>query len=138
MGKRLRRISTNTQAATADFSALLNQTLQGIRHVKAYGNEAKEELRVRGVTERIYKLTVKSVRLSAFTGPVMEILSSFAAAFLIVFGYWQVEHGTNTPGDLVAFIGAFMLAYDPMKRMAQGQCAVSDRARGGRARFHAA
>ncbi len=117
MSKRLRRISSNTQAATGDFSALLVQTLQGIRHVKAYGNEAKEKSRVHAVTELIYKLTFKSVQLSAFTGPVMEILSSFAAAFLIVFGYWQVEHQMNTPGDLVAFIGSFILAYEPMKRM---------------------
>lgn len=117
MGKRLRKLSTNTQVATADLSALLSQTFQGIRHVKAYGNEAKEESRVVGVTELIYKLTVKSVRLSAFTGPVMEILSSLAAAFLIVFGYWQVDHGMNTPGDLIAFIGSFILAYEPMKRM---------------------
>jgi subfamily B ATP-binding cassette protein MsbA len=117
MGKRLRGISSNTQAATADFSSLLSQTLQGIRHVKAYGNEAKEKNRVRTVTELIYKLSVKSVRISAFSGPVMEILSSVASAALIIIGYWQVEHGQNTPGDLVAFIGAFVLAYDPMKRM---------------------
>jgi len=119
MGKRLRRISTNTQAATADFSALLNQSFQGIRHVKAYGNETKEYSRVLGVTETIYKLAVKSVRVGALTGPVMEILSSTATVCLVVFGYWQVEHGLNTPGDLVAFIAAFLLAYDPMKRMAK-------------------
>lgn len=117
IGKRLRKISTNTQVATADFSALLSQTLQGVRHVKAYGNEAKEKTRVRAVTELIYKLTVKSVRIAALSGPVMEVLSSFAAAALIVFGYWQVEHQMNTPGDLVAFIGSFVLAYEPMKRM---------------------
>jgi subfamily B ATP-binding cassette protein MsbA len=117
IGKRQRKLSTNTQATTADLSSLLNQTLQGIRHVKAYGNEAKEKIRVRGTTESIFKLTVKSVRIAALTGPVMEILSSFAVAVLIIVGYWQVEHGLNTSGDLVAFIASFVLAYDPMKRM---------------------
>ena len=117
MGKRLRRISANTQAAAADFSSLLNQTLQGIRHVKAYGNEGMETSRVLGMTETIYKLVVKSVRVSALVGPVMEILSAAATICLIVFGYWQIAHNHNTPGDLVAFIAAFLLAYDPMKRM---------------------
>jgi subfamily B ATP-binding cassette protein MsbA len=117
IGKRQRKLSGNTQAATADLSALLNQTLQGIRHVKAYGNETKEEARVHDTTESIYKLTVKSVRLAALTGPVMEILSSLAVAAVIIFGYWQVENHLNSPGDLVAFIGSFVLAYDPMKRM---------------------
>ncbi len=119
MGKRLRRISTSTQEATAEFSALLSQTFQGIRHVKAYGNEDKEYNRVLGLTETIYKLAVKGVRMAALTGPVMEILSACATAALVVFGYWQFEHNLNTPGDLVAFITAFLLAYDPMKRMAK-------------------
>jgi subfamily B ATP-binding cassette protein MsbA len=119
MSKRLRRLSGNTQAATADLSALLNQTLQGIRHVKAYGNEGREYNRVLAATETIYKLAVKNVRISAFTGPVMEVLSSLATAALVIFGYWQYEHGMSTPGDLVAFITAFLFAYDPMKRMAR-------------------
>ena len=119
MGRRLRKISSNTQNATADFSALLQQTLQGIRHVKAYGNEAKEYDRVKGLTEAIYRLTVKTIRVAAITGPFMEILSAVATASLVVYGYWQFEHGYNTPGDLVAFITAFLLAYDPMKRMAK-------------------
>ncbi len=133
MGKRLRRISTNTQVATGDFSALLNQILHGIRHVKAYGNENKEFGRVLGATETIYKLAIKNIRVSALTGPVMEILSAVATASLVVFGYWQFENGMNTPGDLVAFITAFLLAYDPMKRMAkvnaqfQGGLAAAER-----------
>ncbi len=117
IGKKQRKLSTNTQAATADFSSLLNQTLQGIRHVKAYGNELKEKNRVHDVTESIYRLTVKSVRIAALTGPVMEVISSLAVSSVIVFGYWQVENHYNTPGDLVAFIGSFVLAYDPIKRM---------------------
>jgi ATP-binding cassette, subfamily B, bacterial MsbA len=119
MGKRMRRIASNTQAATGDLSALLNQTFQGVRHVKAYGNEKTESQRVHDVTETIYKLTVKAVRIGALTGPVMELLSSAATAFLVIFGYWQFEHNYNTPGDLVAFISAFLFAYDPMKRMAK-------------------
>lgn len=117
ISKRQRKLSTNTQVATADFSSLLNQTLQGIRHVKAYGNEGKEQARVHDVTESIYRLTVKSVRIAALTGPVMEVISSLAVASVIVFGYWQVENNMNTAGDLVAFIGSFVLAYDPIKRM---------------------
>lgn len=117
IGKRQRRLSTNTQAATADLSSLLNQTLQGIRHVKAYGNESKERDRVHDVTESIYKLTVKSVRIAALTGPVMEVISSIAVSAVIIFGYWQVENNMNSPGDLVAFIGSFVLAYEPIKRM---------------------
>ncbi|MDD3371386.1 MAG: ABC transporter transmembrane domain-containing protein [Alphaproteobacteria bacterium] len=117
IGKKIRRLASNTQNATGDLSALLNQTFQGIRHVKAYGNENLEVTRVNGLTEAIYKFSLKSIRVSALTGPVMEVLSSVAITSLVVYGYLQVERGTNTPGDLVAFIASFVLAYDPMKRM---------------------
>ena len=117
IGKKIRSIAANTQNATGNLSALLGQIFQGIRHVKAYGNEHLETERVRSLTETIYKLSLKGVRASALTGPVMEVLSSVAIASLVIYGYMQVERGTNTPGDLVAFIAAFVLAYDPMKRM---------------------
>jgi subfamily B ATP-binding cassette protein MsbA len=119
MGKRMRKISSNTQASTADLAALLSQTFQGIRHVKAYGNENVEEQRVKGVTETIYRLAVKGFRIGALTSPVMELLSAAAISFLVIYGYWQVDQGFNTPGALVSFIMAFVLAYDPMKRMAK-------------------
>ncbi|MDE1900807.1 MAG: ABC transporter ATP-binding protein [Alphaproteobacteria bacterium] len=117
MGKRIRKVASNTQNVTGNLAARLNQTFQGIRHVKAYGNEGLEIARVGDITENIYKLSLKSVGIGAATGPVMEILSSIVVAGLMNYGYWQVEHHLNTPGNLVAFITAFLLAYDPMKRM---------------------
>jgi subfamily B ATP-binding cassette protein MsbA len=117
IGKKIRSLASNTQNATGDLSALLNQTFQGIRHVKAYGNEALEVSRVRALTEAIYKFSLKGVRVAALTGPVMEILSGIAICALVLYGYLQVERGVSSPGDLVAFIASFVLAYDPMKRM---------------------
>jgi len=117
IGKKIRTLASNTQNATGDLSALLNQIFQGIRHVKAYGNEELEVSRVQGLTEAIFRFSFKGVRVAALTGPVMEVLSSVAIASLVIYGYVQVERGSNSPGDLVAFIAAFVLAYDPMKRM---------------------
>jgi len=134
MSKRIRRVAANTQNATGELSARLNQIFQGVRHVKAYGNENFEVERVRGLTESIYKLSLKSVRIGALTGPVMEILSAVIVALLISYGYMQIASGTNSQGDLVAFITSFLLAYEPMKRMGrvsaqlQAGLAASERA----------
>ena len=117
IGKKIRKISSSTQNATGDLSALLNQSFQGIRHVKAYGNEALEVGRVRSLTEAIFTFSLKGVKVAALTGPVMEVLSSVAITALVMYGYLQVERGVSSPGDLVAFIASFVLAYDPMKRM---------------------
>lgn len=119
VGKRMRKLSTNTQVETGNFASCLNQTFQGARYVKAYGMEAKEMERVEGITEIIYKLSLKGFKASALTNPVAEILSGIAIVTVILYGGWQVAHGQNSPGALFSFITAFLLAYDPMKRMAK-------------------
>lgn len=118
-GKRMRKISTITQQATADFTSLLSQSFQGMRHIKAYGMETLEENSAREITEKIFKLSVKGYRLTALTSPVMEFLSSVAISAVFIYGGWQADQGLLDPGKLVSFIMSFVLAYDPMKRMAK-------------------
>jgi subfamily B ATP-binding cassette protein MsbA len=116
VGKRMRKISTNTQMETGNYASLLNQTFQGIRHVKAYGMENLEKNRVHQVTENIYKLTVKGFHASALMNPMAEILSGLAVATVFTYCDWQVEQGLITTGAVYSFVMAFILAYDPMKR----------------------
>jgi subfamily B ATP-binding cassette protein MsbA len=117
MGRRLRRVSGRTQAEMGVFSTVLNQTFQGARHVKAYGMEAYEERRVDGIVDNLLHLIHKTFRVSAMSTPVSEILSGGAIVTVIVYGGYQVIEGNNTPGALLSFITAFMLAYEPMKKL---------------------
>lgn len=116
VGRRMRKISTNTQAQTGNYASILGQTFQGIRHVKAYGMENLERDRVQKLTEDIYQLTLRGFRASASTNPMAEILSGFAVASVFAYCDWQVAQGVLTTGAVYSFIMAFILAYDPMKR----------------------
>jgi subfamily B ATP-binding cassette protein MsbA len=133
VGKRMRKISMNSQAETANFSSLLSQTFQGIRHVKAYGMEGMEAGRGRTITENIFRLAVKGFHASALTNPMAEVLSGAAIITVILYCDWQVAHGVITTGAVYSFITAFILAYDPMKRTAkvnaqfQGGLAAAER-----------
>ncbi len=118
-GRRMRKITTNTQTVAADFTSLLSQTFQGVRHIKAYDMETMEEGHARGMTEKIYDLSVKGYRLTALTSPIMEFLSSIAVGAVFMYGGWQVDQGITSIGALMSFIASFILAYDPMKRMAK-------------------
>jgi subfamily B ATP-binding cassette protein MsbA len=119
IGKRMRKISANTQAETGNYASLLSQTFQGMRHVKAYGMEDLESRRVHGVTEEIYRLALKGFHASASSNPMAELLSGLAIASVFIYCDWQVAHGLLTTGNVYAFIMAFVLAYDPMKRTAK-------------------
>ena len=118
-GKRLRSVSNSTQEERGYFAHLLNQTFQNIRHIKAYGMEAYEEKRVGGAIQRLFTLAHKSFRISALADPVNEFLGAVPICALIVYGGARVIDGKTTTGALFAFITAFMLAYEPIKRLSK-------------------
>jgi len=119
LGKHMRRYARKSQEEMGRFASLLSQIFLGIRHVKAYGMEDSEQERVKASTQIIYRLSVKSFRASALTGPIAEVLSGFAIMAVIVYGHWKVAEGALTTGALFSFITAFILAYEPLKKTAR-------------------
>ena len=119
LGKKLRKVSKTTQIELGHFTAFLNQTFQSIRQVKAYGMEDAEIETAKARTHNLYKLACKTVRVSALSTPISEAFSGMAIAVIVVYGGWQVANGYSTTGALFSFITAFMLAYEPMKKLAK-------------------
>lgn len=117
IGKRLRRVWGQTQEAIAQLSSVMGQTFTSARQVKAYGTEAFEEKRIGGMVDQIYRLSVKSFRVANSTGPVNEMLSGLAIVTVIAYGGQQVMAGHSSTGELFSFITAFLLAYEPIKKL---------------------
>ena len=118
LGRRMRKVTANTQEETGLFTAILDQSFAGIRVVKAYGMEPYETTRVSGLVERIFALTIKSARIRALSSPIMETLGGTAVSIVIVYGGYRVIHQNLDPGSFFSFITALLLAYEPMKRLA--------------------
>jgi ATP-binding cassette, subfamily B, bacterial MsbA len=97
---------------------LLSQTFQGARHVKAYGMEEYEERRAVGLIERLFALIDRGTRTRSRTSPMMETLGGMAISVVILYGGHQVISGARTPGALFSFITALLLAYQPLKSLA--------------------
>lgn len=119
LGKKLRRVARSTQHEFGTFSTALNQTFQGIRHVKAYTMEKHEEKHVGAVIDNLFKLNMKAFKVSSLSGPVGEVLSAIAICTIIIYGGYQIMNGTRSAGELMSFITAFILAYEPLKRLAR-------------------
>ena len=118
VGRRMRRATVNTQSEIAQFTTLLDQTFQGARHVKAYGMEAYETTRADRLIESVNRLLNRAARIRSATSPVMETLGGIAVAGVILYGGHQVIEGTRTVGTFFSFITALLLAYQPMKTLA--------------------
>jgi subfamily B ATP-binding cassette protein MsbA len=118
IGQRIRRVTANAQAAIGQFTTLLSQTFQGARHVKAYGMEQYEERRATTLIERLFALIDRGTRTRSRASPIMEALGGTAIAVVILYGGHQVIGGVRTPGALFSFITALLLAYQPLKSLA--------------------
>ncbi|MFT5539316.1 MAG: subfamily B ATP-binding cassette protein MsbA [Alphaproteobacteria bacterium] len=118
IGRRMRRVSANTQVEWGRLTTLLDETFAGARHVKAYGMEDYESNRARQAANAIFRLNLKSGITRALSHPIMETLGGIAILVVILYGGWQVIGGGRTAGDLMSFITALLLAYEPMKRLA--------------------
>ncbi|MCH7543685.1 MAG: hypothetical protein IIB65_08610 [Proteobacteria bacterium] len=118
IGRRMRKVSASTQAEMAQFTSLLGETFQGARHVRAYGMEAYETGRAKRVIDAIFRLQYKAGKVRGAAHPIMETLGGIAIAVVVLYGGWQVIEGGQTAGDFLSFVTALLLAYEPMKKLA--------------------
>src|SRR6201999_459133 len=97
----------------------LQETLQGIRIVKAFTlEEIMRERFDRHVAAVEYEAN-KMARVAARASPLMETLGGCAIAIAITYGGYRVLNTGATPGQFFSFITAFLLAYEPAKRLAR-------------------
>jgi len=118
LGRRMRKISDQTQQQMGSFASQLDETFVGVRMVKAYGQEEFEIGRAHGIIDRLHKLYIRSSRVQAATSPILELLSSVGIASVIWYGGYQVIESTTTPGTFFSFIAAMIMAYKPAKTVA--------------------
>lgn len=119
LGRRLRKISKSLQGSMADLSDKLSQIFQGIRQVQAYGMEKYEIKRSAQSINRVRDLNIKSVEIGNLSTPVNEILVGIIFFAIITYGGYEIKSGAMTSGQLISFLGAFIMAYEPMKKLAK-------------------
>ena len=126
LGRRLRKVTANTQAQTGALMTLVEQSLSGIRLVKAYRLEAYEASRAAMLTRAIRDLIVKAERVKAVSSPLMETFGGVAVTVVIVYGGWRVINGVTSAGAFFSFITALLSAYRPMKALANANAQVNE------------
>lgn len=83
IGNLIRRLSSRSQEKIADISSLLQETLSGIRVVKAFSMEDYEIRRFDRANQRFYRLMMGMARLDSVTSPVTEVVVVVAMAFVL-------------------------------------------------------
>ncbi|GAB6051637.1 ABC transporter ATP-binding protein [Magnetospira thiophila] len=135
LGRRMRKVTANNQQEMGQLTTTLEQSFQGIRMVKAYGMEDYEMGRVAKLTDSIYALAVKAASTRAFSSPIMETLGGLAVAAVIAYAGHRVIHQDMRSGALIAFIAALLMAYEPMKRLANLNASLQEGLAGAQRMF---
>ena len=126
LGRRTRKGSIRTQEETGRLATILSETFEGVRLVKAYGQEARETARARQSVEARLKHLMKVIRARAAASPATEALGGIAIAIAIFVGGWQAAEGEVTLGAFASFIAALLMAYQPLKSLANLNTALQE------------
>ena len=97
----------------------MQETVQGVRIVKAFTLEDEMRARLEKNITELERESNKWARVAHRASPLMEGLGGFAIAGAMIYGGWRVIETGATPGQFFSFLAAFMLAYEPAKRLAR-------------------
>lgn len=118
LGKRMRKITDNTQQKIGEFAGQLDETFSAVRVVKAYGREDYEVAKASTTVEELYQMYMKASRVQSAAAPMIEIVGSMAIAAIIAYGGWEAMEGRLTGGEFVSFIASMIMAYRPLRTIA--------------------
>jgi ATP-binding cassette subfamily B protein len=117
--RRIKGLAHDQFTGNADILETMQESLQGIRTVKAFTLEDTMQARIDRSVSMVEANANKMARVQSRSSPLMEMLGGFAIAGCLMYGGYRVIATGATPGQFFSFITAFLLAYEPAKRLAR-------------------
>lgn len=117
--KRIKGLAHNQFTGNADILETMQESLQGIRTVKAFTLEPTMRERIDASITAVEHNANKMARVANRSSPLMETLGGFAVAGGLMYGGYSVVAMGATPGQFFSFLTAFLMAYEPAKRLAR-------------------
>jgi ABC-type multidrug transport system fused ATPase/permease subunit len=109
-----------TREKIALVTAYLQETLSGVRVVRAFGQERRHERRFAELNDEYRDVNMRTVRLNAAYFPSVELLSAVATAVILVYGASRVGGaGGITIGVLASFVFYLQTFFDPIQQLSQ-------------------
>lgn len=116
--KRVRGLMEKELSSIAEIIKVMQETSIGIRVVKAFSLEDLMKNRMNKAITDVESRANSIATLEAATSPIMETLAGIAIAVVICFSGYMATQRVGVQGELMSFIVALLLAYEPAKRLA--------------------
>jgi ATP-binding cassette subfamily B protein len=108
-----------TREKIAQVTAYLQETLSGVRVVRAFGQEPRHRTHFAELNDEHREANMKTVYLNAAYFPSVELLSAVATAAILLYGGNQVVDGAVTIGVLATFVFYLQSFFDPIQSLSQ-------------------
>lgn len=117
VSKRFRKISSNMQNAMGDVTTSSEQMLNGHKVILSFGSAELENARFKAVNNRNRQLDVKMEATRSISVSLVQLIASFALAFVIYLASFPAMLDTLTPGTFSEILAAMMLLLKPLKQL---------------------
>jgi len=123
-GRRLRKLGRKIQVQMADINSVVEECLNNVRLIKAFGTEQQEIANFKDESKGIVTLSRKQVMASEVSTRIMELVGGVAVSFVLWYGGSRVLAGESTPGTFFSFVAALIMLYEPIKKINQANKSV--------------
>jgi ABC-type multidrug transport system fused ATPase/permease subunit len=103
------------QQRMGELTSEAEESVTGIRVVKAFAREAFMERRFQRSVDRVFEQSMRSTRLQAFYSPLMGFLPDLGLAIILFVGGRKVIHGELSIGDFSAFYLYLVMLSGPVR-----------------------
>ncbi len=120
----------DAQQREGEVIQIVDEAVNGVRVVKAFGQEHRELERVADSSEELYGSQMRAVRLTSRYQPLMQAIPAFGQVAILAFGGWLALHGEISLGTFLAFTTYVGQLVSPTRQLA-GLLAIGQQARAG-------
>jgi subfamily B ATP-binding cassette protein MsbA len=126
IGGRLKRRSFRTQEGMAEMTSVLDESISGMRVVKAFNMGEYEKSRYRKFNLTYMSQYLKMKLWGALASPTSELLGTFSIVVILWYGGNLVLSGAISPENLLLFVGAMIWVIAPVKELSKLNAALQE------------
>ena len=123
--RKVRAVMAQELASLTEIIKVVQETSAGILVVKAFSLEERMTDRMNSAVGQVEKRSNTIARLEAMTSPLMDTLSGVAIAAVVALSAVNIfSDAPTTAGQLMSFVTALLMAYEPAKRLSRMRVSI--------------
>ena len=115
--RKIRKASKQMQQHMGEMTSHLEQGIRGYKDIKIYNTENYENRQFKKIADDLFAKMMRVTRVSALNVPLVQVLAALAMSVIVYIAIRMVSDDFFTPGELIAYITAMSLTFEPVRRI---------------------